>query len=259
MLMHRAYNRALASTAPAVHAWHYINSAAGPTMARLAQKPRAIRPCGHAVARSIVVTGSVRFGVFDNLPNIDDNHAFYGVYRVAWSQEEGNHIHSGRWAVFAPKEVAPGRRGNLIDGGHIPDERGSLLGTFTDLQDALKVSYAFRKLSVEDQRMAMKHLYNSKADDYLRLGVWRASMGISTATPIEFDPKDLTHMERENLYLKKEPKVPRLKSEQPVVSSTRRSPRRKSKQAVVISTRESQSDDEGTRDDDEDARKGYFS
>lgn len=162
------------------------------------------RVWGRSAVRSISVTSSTSFGVFDRLP-ARDNHASHGVYRIAWTHEEGRATTSGRWAVFAPADVATSARKEKVHKGLINEDRGSLLGTFADLMDALNVSSKFRELGVKDQQTAMKHLYNSKSDDLLRLSVWRAALGIDSPEPLEFQRDDLTHEEREALYLDQEP------------------------------------------------------
>lgn len=161
-----------------------------------------MRACGPVITRSITVTSSVSFGLLDGL-SLSDNHASYGVYRVAWTKKEGTANSQGRWAVFS--QVAHSERARLIKLGRVSDERGSLLGTFSDLQDAIKVANEFRQLSKDDQKVAMKHLYNAKADELLRLSVWRATVGIDSPPPMEFEVGELTHSERENYYLSKEP------------------------------------------------------
>ncbi len=168
-----------------------------------------MRPCGQVVTRSIAVTSSVSFGLLDGLP-LSDNHASYGVYRVAWTKQEGVANTQGRWAVFT--QVPKSERASQIKLGRVSDERGSLLGTFSDLQDAIHVSNKFRQLTKDDQKMAMKHLYNSEADDLLRMGVWRASVGIDAPTPMEFEVDELTLSERERYYLTKEPVRNRMNS-----------------------------------------------
>eukprot|EP01043_Picozoa_sp_COSAG02_P039533 COSAG02_NODE_3129_length_7312_cov_338.294191_8_plen_285_part_00 len=157
--------------------------------------------CGQVITRSITVTSSVSFGLLDGLP-LSDNHASYGVYRVAWTEAEGTANTQGRWAVFS--QVAKSERASQIKLGWLSDERGSLLGTFSDLQDAIEVANKFRELTRDDQKIAMKHLYNSEADELLRLGVWRATVGIDAPTPMEFEENELTHSQREKIYLSRE-------------------------------------------------------
>jgi hypothetical protein len=184
---------------------------ASPAAPRLAAGPP--RLCEQALARGISTTSQLSFGVFDNLSG-NDRHAWTGVYRVA--PEKAGAV--GRWAVFA--NVSHGRRKNLIESEKVSDERGSLLGSFADLQEALKISERFRQLDVADQKVSLKHLHNDKADEYLRLGVWRASMGLSAATPLEFSPDEKSHAERESLLLDKELRLSRTANQSKTDSST---------------------------------------